>query len=262
MAITHPTHPAKIIDGKCNALLWNCKGVDNEGNACDYHFVNAEETDCPLCGTMRRRCTNNPLVGKESCKFHGGRALSGTAHPNYQGKGFSTNMPTRLMEQVRLSINDPDLLNLTDDIAIVEAREAELIQRLRDHDYGTGVWDDLVKLLDKFDKSRKKASNPRLSQNTRESAAMDMNDTYKEIQQLVTNSWLIDQKLWDELHNVQNQKVKLIGVEMKRREKAQEIITAEQFKSLLGYIINSINTRVSDPDVRMAIIADIQKVNG
>ena len=88
MAITHPKNPAPVVDGKCNSLLWNCKG-EIDGEKCDYHYPDAEATVCPECNTPRRRCLRSPLRGREACAFHGGKALMGADHPKYRGGCFS-----------------------------------------------------------------------------------------------------------------------------------------------------------------------------
>lgn len=261
MAITHPTHPAVITEGRCNALMWNCKGKDDEGNECDYHYTDEHAAECPHCGTPRRRCLNFPEKGREACRFHGGRALRGHQSPLYKGKGFSKFLPTRLMEHLRLSLGNPDILNLTTDIALLEARQTELAARLEEKDWGPGVWVDLVKTFEKFDRERRRAANPNLTSNQRKTATQKMSEYLKEVEDLILRGYFYDEKVWDEIREIQKSKVQLTKVEMQRRKQAEEIVTVDEFKNLLGYIINSVKTRVSNPDEVMKVLSDIQNLS-
>src|SRR5688572_7677073 len=98
--VPHPDSPVPAIDGRCNALMQSCRGVDTDGNDCDYQYLDVTETECPQCGTLRKRCCNYPSTKGDSgrCRFHGGNSPSGIASPNYKGRGYSKNLPTRMLE--------------------------------------------------------------------------------------------------------------------------------------------------------------------
>jgi hypothetical protein len=43
-------------------------------------------------------CQNNPIIGRNRCKYHGGMSPHGELHWNYQGKGCSKNDRARAKE--------------------------------------------------------------------------------------------------------------------------------------------------------------------
>src|SRR6187200_1573899 len=72
-----------------------------------------------------------PAMGTNGlCRLHGGKSLQGIAAPNYKHGRYSRTMPISLAEAYESAINDPEILNLTDEIAVTQARLNELLDRL------------------------------------------------------------------------------------------------------------------------------------
>lgn len=255
MAITHPEHPAPITEGRCNALLWNCQGDDPEsGERCEYHYENNADVECPICHTPRRRCLRYPLQGREACSYHGGKALQGINHPHYRGRGLSRHIPTRLLESYQLAMDDPDVVNLTEDVALFKARRDDLLRRIDDTP-ASQIWNDLQKEFSKYIQYRND-----YAKTGKAKSASQANDSLLKVEKIIARG-LIESLIWKEINDVEQTIIKLKVEERKRRKEIAEIITPEQFKTLLGYILNSIDTRVQDKDLKMELIGDIQKLN-
>lgn len=245
-------NPNGELENRCSNILWNCKGED-----CDYHYEDADQRECPICKAKRDWCMRYRIKGRKKCMYHGGKALRGVNNPNYRGKGLSVDLPTRLMEIYRLAMDDPDLLNATPDIALLETRIIELKQKLRDDDYGVGLWSKLKDMFLDFKKARRNAAKPGTPGRR---ATEKMNEILYDMEEVISQGYYYDEHIWDELQKLMVNKNRLRTTEMKRRKEAEELITPDQFKTLFGYVINSINTRITNADERMAVMADIQKL--
>lgn len=249
-----PKNPNGDRKGRCNNILWNCKGED-----CDYHYQTKDETHCPICNAQRDYCSAYPIKGREKCKFHGGMALIGASHPNYKGKGLSKHLPTRMMETLHAAIDDPDILNMSEDIGLLEALQVDLLRRLKEEEWGFGLWSDLQKEWSSYDKARRKA-NTESNPNARIAATKRMAEALEGIEKIIAKGAVYDGYLRDELLRIMDSKRKFKEAEKRRRKDAEDVVTREQFRTLLGYIVTSIKERVSDVDERMRVFADLENI--
>lgn len=234
-------------EGRCNNILWNCTGDE-----CDFHYPNKEVMECPICGTVRSYCKAYPMKGREKCRVHGGKALRGINHPQYKGVGYSKHLPTRLLEQFVLAVDNPNVLDGTEDIALLQTRLQDLLGRIENENWGIGLWDNLLKSFNKFQKAKIDATN---TGSTR--AVRKMDQHLKEIEKVI-NRGSYEAKIWQEILSIQERMRRIRDTEMKRRKEAAEIITADQFRTFLGFIMNAITTRVSDEKERGALLNDIE----
>lgn len=223
------------LEGRCNGILRKCKH-------CETKF-SAGQTKCSECGEPREYCSNKPEKGKTRCKFHGGRALAGIDHPNYQGKGLSKNLPTRMLEQYLLAIDDPDILNMSEDIALLKARRNDLLGKI-DETPSYEMWRDVQKTYLKF---RNETSPQKISK------------LLSELDRLIVKGQ-INAGIWKEIYDIEERLRRLSTTERERRKEAEQLITENQFRTMVGYIINAINVRVKDEDQRMALLGDIQRL--
>src|SRR5687768_4708276 len=94
-------------------------------------------------------CKQRPVPGRELCHYHGGRNPRGIAHRNWQGRGYSVDLPTRLGDRFRLALEDPALLELGSEVALVRARLGELLASLPTEAAATdaGTWEELRGLI-------------------------------------------------------------------------------------------------------------------
>ena len=225
--------------GRCNNIIWSCKNPD-----CDYRYIDKETMECPECGEKRRFCAAYPTPGKKKCRFHGGKVLVGADHPHYKGRGLSKNLPTRFLEQFQLSLTDPNVLDMTPEISLLEARLEDLIRKA-DEEPGSSTWKKIQATYTKFRAA------------TRES---EVRKYLAELDSLITKGFL-DSFLWEDVRVLIDTLRRLKDSERKRRVDAEQVITESQFRTLMGFIVNSIETRVKNPDVKMAILADLTKLS-
>lgn len=77
------------------------------------------------------RCKRNATPGRNVCRMHGGKSLRGIDAPNFKTGRYSKCLPDRLAERYEEALNDAELTRLGDEIALVDARLQDVIERLR-----------------------------------------------------------------------------------------------------------------------------------
>lgn len=253
MALNYPNHPAPTVENRCNSLLWNCKGEE-----CDYHYEDQYQTECPICGTPRRRCKVYPIDGRDSCKFHGGKTLMGVNHPSYQGKGVSKHLPTQFLATFKdLMSAKTDLVDMNETIALLKLRWMDLAERVYDKDVSLGQWTALRDLMLKYRAAEKayKRSGGRAPKQLK-----IMSNTLADMQSIILEGYEREEWAWNQIKDVSLTIDRIANTEIKRRKEAENVITRDQFKTLVGFMVNSIQERVTNKDEKMAVLADFQRV--
>lgn len=180
--------------------------------------------------------------GKDKCTKHGGRSRSGIASPSFKTGRYSKQLPVRMLEQFEEMRADPELLNLRDDIALVEARIADLLTRVDTFEAGTW-WKRARKAYDDLIVQMRQGNN--------DAVAACLNDLNRFI-----GAGGQDYAVWDEIMRLEEQKRKLTDSERRRLVDMQYMVTAQQAWSVIIDLMNSVTTNVSDPVARERINAD------
>src|SRR6185312_7377373 len=76
-----------------------------------------------------RYCTRLPIRGRNRCRLHGGLSLRGVNHPNYQGRGYSRDLPAALLDKYNDSMNDPDQSSVRPELALLDSEIHDLVRR-------------------------------------------------------------------------------------------------------------------------------------
>lgn len=249
-----PTNPNGNLPNKCNGLLRNCKNPD-----CDYHYT-PEDTQngvmaCPECGVVREYCSQSPSKGRERCRLHGGETPYGVAHYNFQGKGLSKHLTAR-MAHIYENIDDGSLLEMTDSIKTLQTRKIELMERAKEVGAGSELWKEAKNKLDAFQRARERASS-----SNRDADFRRMQEALRELEEVLSQGYFYDYLAWKEIMDIEEQQRKIRNSEIKRRKQAAEIITEDDVREMISFFIHSIETRVKDPDLKMDLLSDLQRIN-
>lgn len=185
------------------------------------------------------QCKRHASPGYSVCAIHGGKTPRGMALPQTKHGRYSKDLPTRLVEQYETAIADPDLLNLSDEISLVETRIRELQQRI-DVDGGGQLWGAVAGIA--FDLKSAQADE-------------DM-DAIKAITQrlmALAQRATDDAKAWDAIISLIEQRRKLIESEAKRRVQMQDTITSERAMLLITQLVDAVARHVHDRTALAAI---------
>lgn len=197
-----------------------------------------------LCGAKTRSgkpCQNAPIAGAKRCKFHGGKSLGGIASPTYVHGRRSKFIPQRLHARYHEALEDKELVSLRDDIALVEARLADVLLRVDTGESGS-AWLGVQSSLVEFELTQ----NPIALSVLRQSIARGLSDY----------------AAWEEVKQILEQRRRLVGDERKHVLETGRFITIEQIMLWVGALANEIRSvvmqAVEDEQLRRRLLSGIQ----
>ena len=83
---------------------------------------------CPATSKRTKQpCRAKVMLGRTTCYHHGGKSLVGPAVNTYRSGRHSRYLPVRMAAKYQEAEHDPELLSLRDEIALVDARLADLL---------------------------------------------------------------------------------------------------------------------------------------
>lgn len=189
------------------------------------------------------RCRRRAVAGRTVCVVHGGKTPRGHALPQTKDGRHSKDLPTRLAARYDASRTDPELLNLTDEIALADAL-IEDARRGLDHGESGRLFREL------------KASWDALQHAQREKDAAGVQMAMAEIGALIRQG-VGAYAARDETMGLVERRRRLVDSEQKRRVAMQDMVTSEQALLMIGRITSAVRRHVSDPGILAAIAADL-----
>lgn len=205
-----------------------------------------------ICGAKTRSgapCKSKPMTNGR-CRMHGGGAAGGILAPGGLPAGgrYSKYIPQRLLARYTEAAQDSELLALRDDIALIDSRLADLLNRVDSGESGR-LWNDLGVAWDDVQDARAQGRTA------------DLPAALNSLGHLIDRGQS-DYGAWHEIHAVIEQRRKLVEGERKRLIDMQAMFTAEQGMTLIAIVSDSIRRNVVDNKVRAAINADIMRATG
>src|SRR3954465_9212974 len=106
--------------------------------------------DHPMqCGAKTRSgapCRTRPMPNGR-CRMHGGKSLAGPASPSFTTGRHSKYLPRRLLARYQEMAHDAELLALRDEIALIDARIADVLGRVESGE-SSRIWRELATTCD------------------------------------------------------------------------------------------------------------------
>jgi hypothetical protein len=180
------------------------------------------------------------------CYLHGGKSLRGLAHPNFKTGRYSKYLPARMLERYEESKADSEQLALKSEIALVDARISDLLQRMDPAEPGE-LWETLQKL-------KKKVQEAARSGNTDAGnvAVMGILD--------VIARGARDFEAWADVFTLIERRRRLVESEQKRLVAMQQMVTTEEVTMLVTATVASLKEHVEgncDDDVARRILGGV-----
>jgi hypothetical protein len=187
-------------------------------------------TNQVICDGHKRRtgepCGQVAIKGKTKCRLHGGLSLSGPAHGRYTHGRYAKDMPSQLAQRYLEARENPRLLSLSDDIALAEARLADLLQAVDTGESGA-TWQALRRSLDAWSVALAGGD-------------LDgMNTHFATMRQLVEQG-SAGAGVWQEIQQVWAARCKLVQTEVKTLQGMQQMITVQQNQLMLGAVMQAV----------------------
>jgi hypothetical protein len=204
------------------------------------------------CGARNKQnggpCENWAVRGRTRCRMHGGKSLVGTACPHYRSGRYSEYVPERLRARYEQAEGDTELLSLRSEVALVDARLAELLSRVHTGESGQ-LWTDLKRAHQEFKVAKRGQDVAR------------MRTTLARVEDLI-DSAVQDHVAWAEIGELVEQRRKLTESEAKRQLTLQQMLTTEEALAIMRRIVDIISRHVPDKQALSAMIVDIQRMAG
>ena len=170
---------------------------------------------CQATGkATKEQCRRRAVTGWKVCVVHGGKSLSGAAHPNFKTGKYSSVLPKRMSEAYEASQTDEMLLALTHEIHLLDARLADLLAKVDSGESGT-VWQRLTAANAELNRARTANDNDQIVA------------TIREIQGLISRG-SHDSAAWAAVERVVQQRRRLVESERKRAVELGTIMTSAQ----------------------------------
>lgn len=206
--------------------------------------------NAPRCGAKTRAggSCRQPAMANGRCKMHRGGAKTGIAAANYRHGRYSKVLPARMVERYNAAITDPELLNLSAEIAVVDSRLSDLLIRVESGDAGE-IWDKLVKARQRYADASLKADIPEMGAQLDAMCAL-------------IDRGAADVAAWREIHGVLEQRRRLVESERKRLVEQEQMLTLHEAQTMFMAMANAVKANVSDTDTLARIQAEWTRLTG
>lgn len=211
-----------------------------------YRIGQKNERGITICGAKLRRreqkCMRTPMANGR-CPIHGGKNPSGVAHPNFKNGRFSEYMPANMLDAYNRGLEDPELLALRSEIALLDARHAQVIARAEKGE-SADFWADLQRTWGQF------------------MAAVRVGDTKVQNELLpVLNSIITTkayaERAWEHSERLSLARAKLSTAEQNRLATAQQMISVDRVMIMMAAAVLALKEVVyehADPTTAKRII--------
>jgi hypothetical protein len=200
------------------------------------------------CGAKTRSgepCKNAPMLNGR-CRMHGGMTPRGPAHGAFKHGRHSKFLPARLADRYQEAMDDDALLELRSEIALLDVRISEVVQRIDTGESGR-LWEELKDALRTF-----------IAELTKRNADR-MREPLQRMEHLIEHG-TEDKVVWDELGRLLEQRRKLVESERKRMVEMHQMLTTEEAMTLLAAVVDSLRRHVVDRKVLAAVSADLTRL--
>lgn len=201
-----------------------------------------------ICGANKRGgrgiCQSTFVLPNGRCRLHGGKSLKGVASPTFKHGRYSKYMPQGMGERFREALNDPALLSLDKDVAIIETRLTELLASMKEPG---GAWSAVIEWKDKVLAAR--ASND---------AALLGAALNGLIGAIVAGGG--ERERWAEVGELIEGRRRVIDSIRKHEVQAQEVLTLGQAMGLFTALAQAVKQNVQDRESLRRISEQFQRL--
>jgi hypothetical protein len=190
------------------------------------------------------QCRNPAMKGLKVSRIHGGKTPRGPASVHYKDGRRSRFLPSRMFQEYASALHDPELISMRRDIALMDARIIDVLQRVDTGEAGS-LWRQAQAAFAKFRQEQDKNN------------VDGMTLALMQAERLITQ-WAADYAAWHEVGDLIEQRRKLCESEQRRVTMAHETLNQEQALALMGQVVAVVKRHVPDPQILTAIALEMQ----
>jgi hypothetical protein len=246
------------------------------------------------CGQQQANglfCTSPPVYGGTRCRHHNGelsfearrkkantmalRKITNKAAKlttsqrsiikRVAGSTAFRNLPESEQLEVEAAFNNPELLSVRADVALLEARRAELAKRIENQDsqaYRYGLVDlkkELLKNTKQANDAKRKLSSGDCTQEEFDAAVRRQGDSFSALMKAIDDGAKHDES-YDELVAFTNKVVALKQKEHARLSMLHQMMTAGEVETIMVSLAAVVFEHVKEPELIAKIAADFDRV--
>jgi hypothetical protein len=200
------------------------------------------------CGAKTKHdgtpCERSPVRGRTRCRVHGGKTPVGPACKHYRVGRYSRYLPERLRERYEQAEGDAELLSLRSEIALTDARLADLLSRVDTGESGQR-WASLAKAYEEFKVYRLARDVPKMNVAL---AKIELN-----IEQATD-----DRAAWAEIGALVEQRRKLVESEAKHVIMHRQMLSTEEAMALMHRVVDVVTRHVTDRQALSSIVVEMR----
>lgn len=199
---------------------------------------------CKMIKSDGQRCKQPVRAGWTVCSYHGaGTADTPAGRPPTSGR-YSKHLPTRYIQDFEELIQDPNLLSLRTEMALLDVRMGELLQRLDTTD-SAAAW------------NRVAVATSMLAKMVSDGDLGGVADVVGLLRDAVDNH-RDDSETWREIVMFIDQRRRVADVERRRIEAAKKYLTLQEANAMMAYFVSSVMKHCSSPQERARISEDLR----
>lgn len=211
---------------------------------------NAAKQCTAISKRSRERCKGPAVVGSanQKCRMHGGTAETGIAASNFKHGRHSRALPPNIDTLYQQARNNPDLIEMSDHIALLEARIQQVLIELKDE--GTvPSWSAMRAMFETLE------------------TALLSGDVDKVVPALDAMHKLLDDgKRWDttwaSVLETMEQLRKLTDTEVKRKKELNQMVPVERVVALMAAVAEAVKRHVKSPEEIQAVYREFAQLHG
>lgn len=196
------------------------------------------------------QCKGPAVLGStnDRCRMHGGKSLNGTDNPNYKTGRYSRYLPSRMAELYEEALANPDLIEMGDHIALLEARIQDILSELDEGEpvprwkNVAEVWADVETAILSDDHNTRVAGMERMHR--------------------LLDSGMQWDRTWGEVAGTMEQLRKMTDTEVKRKKELNQMVPIERVTILMGAVSDAVKRNVTDPEQIAAVYREIAMLYG
>lgn len=200
---------------------------------------------CKMIKSDGERCRQPVRSGWTVCKYHGaGSADTPAGRPPINGH-YSKHLPSRYFSDYQEYLQDPNLLSMRREMALIDVRLGEMLQMLETSD-SPQAWNRIsvaCAMLEKAVGDGKFDELPKIAEILRNAITAHKND----------------QDIWSNVLNLIDNRRKVADVERRRIEAMKKYLTMQEANAMMAYFVDSVMKRVSSPQERALISEDLRQ---
>lgn len=203
-----------------------------------------------ICGAKKRDgtpCQKPPMNGATRCRLHGGATPKGLASPHFKTGERSKYLPPAMLKAYQEMVNNPDLLSVREDVALIDTMIAAKLPLLESGE-SAQHWEQVAKFI----------RQARIAYKTENYGTLE--DALNELE-AISDKRRLFYATEQEVGNQLELRRKLVDTENKILYNKERALTVEQAMLLMSALLDSVKRNVNDTTTLDAIQSDFLRLS-